>query len=295
MIDVFKDLQRLSWRGIEVPVSARSVSFTHDDVRHKFQFRDNEIIEATGAQNLTFSYTIPFRQGIAKGPYKDLFIKTLADFYLACRDRSTAELVDPVLGSFNAKCTSFNDDTDVTKRDGDDVRVEFVHAPGLDEIEGIFGGILDLQGVATDAGALERELAKQAWEQDDPGAGLVNPLQAINGLARQVQRQGNKMSAALDEIASQCEAIETTLQQLEDPRNFGAEDSSRKLRDASIRLKERAEDPSRTIRTVTQSHGTSLARIAADAGMTIEELLDLNPELARKPFIPPFTKVRLYA
>lgn len=294
MTDVFKELDRFSWRGITLPLSARSVSFQHDDVRHRFQFKDGEWIEATGAKNWTFSYTIPFREDIATGPYKNLFTKTLAEFTLACRDRTPGELTDPVLGRFRARCVSFSDSSDVNKRDGDDVQVEFVHAPELDDIELIDGGVVNVSGLQSDAAELDAEVEKVDWQQEEPPQPLVNPISAISGIGRQVEQQGNKYSAALDDTASRAEELDNTIDRLENPQVWPLKRSARRTRDSAILLKERSKDPQRKVVQVVQRYASTISEVAAQLGMTVQELLQINPLLARSPQIQAGTPVNAY-
>lgn len=163
MTDVYKQLPRLSWRGIVVPVASRSATFSHDNVSHKFVYRDNELVEALGARNWTFSYTIPMREDIVRGPYLNLFTRTMPEFILACRDRTPGDLEDPVLGVFRARCTSLAGTSDVTRRDGDDLQVEFIHAPEIDDIDLLSGGAQDVRGAAEDARSLDDAVAAVDW------------------------------------------------------------------------------------------------------------------------------------
>jgi hypothetical protein len=295
-IDVFKNLPRLSWRGIELPIMTRTASFQHENVQHKFAFRDNALVEQLGAQNWTFSYTIPFRQGIAKGPYVDLFLRTFTDFVFACRDRSPGELTDPVLGAFRAQCTSLTDESDPNKRDGDDVRVEFVHAPEIDDVEMLAGGVQSLSGLANDSGALDADFERvDIPPEQEPPEPTVNPISAITGVLRQLQFQGNKVSATLDDTAFRAEQLEAAAAALEDPgQSFPIKRSSRRVRDSAIQLKKRSQDPARTIITVHARYSATLSATAANLGMTLADLLRLNPRLARQPTVPAGTPINRY-
>lgn len=297
MTDVLSKLPRFSWRGQELPLTSRTVRFSHDDTDHTFQYRDGEIIERQGVKNWTFSYTIPFRQDIAKGPYRNLFSEQLLSFIFACRDKSPDTLRDPVIGSFRAVCSTYEEETDVQKRDGTDVRVEFRHAPLLDdvELEIIQGGLSGLTAVASQAGALDADVTTVLWppQVQAPG-GTANPLLAVAGFARQIENQGNKLSAALDATAYQAEQVEEATARLEDPHTFQLIRSSRRVQVAALRLKDRIQDPTRNIVRVTLAYQKSISRIAADAGMTVQQLLQLNPTIAGRPIVPANTVIGIY-
>lgn len=297
MTDVLSALPRFTWRGQTLPITSRTVRFSHDDTDHTFQYRDGEIIERNGVKNWTLNYTIPFRQDIAKGPYTNLFTVELLAFIFACRDKTPDTLRDPVIGSLRAVCSTYEEETDVLKRDGTDVRVEFKHSPLLEDVqlETIQGGISGLSNVGSQAGVLDADVARVLWPPQVPSPEpSTDPLSAISGFGRQIINQGNKLSAALDNVAYKAEQIETTAALLEDPHTFQMARSSRRLQTAALKLKDRIQNPERRILRVTLAYSKSLSRIAADSAMTVEDLLKLNPTIAGRPLVPAGTVVGIY-
>lgn len=295
MTDALVALPRLSWRGIEVPITGnRTATFAHDDVRHKLSFRDNKIVESLGASNWSFSYTIPMRQDIARGPYRNLYTEVLPRFILACRDRTPGDLVDPELGLFLCKPTEFTSTLDVTKRDGTDIQVEFVLAPPFEEPDFEILGTLSVDAIATQAGLLDGEVATVDWEQEEPPEPSLDPLTAIDSVGRQIEFAANRVSNKLDDTAFRLEKLEDTIDRLENPQNWPLRRSSRRLREATIRAKQRGDDPLRRIITVTQRYNATVGAVARDADMTVDELLALNPGLAGSPLVPQGSQVRLH-
>ena len=298
MTDVLSKLPRFSWRGQELPLLSRSVRFSHDDTDHTFQYRDGDIIERKGVKNWTFNYTIPFRQDIAKGPYKDLFTVGLLEFIFACRDKSADTLRDPVLGSMRCVCSTYEEETDAQKRDGTDVRVEFKSSPLLDdvELEIIQGGLSGLQAVSSQAGALDADVSRVLWPPQVPSPEpSIDPLSAISGFGRQIEGQGNKVAFALDNIAYKAEQVEESAARLEDPHTFQLIRSSRRTQAASLKLKDRALNPERRMLRVTLKYAKSLSTIAADNAMTLEQLLKANPTIAGRPIAPQGTVIQVFA
>ena len=297
MTDALSKLPRFSWRGQELPLISRSVRFSHEDTDHTFQYRDGDIIERKGVKNWTFSYTIPFRQDIAKGAYKNLFSVELLSFIFACRDKTADDLVDPVLGRFRAVCSTYEEDSDVQKRDGTDVRVEFKHSPLLDDIqlETIQGGLSGLTGLASQAGALDADLKLAPWTPQVPSPEpSIDPLSAISGFGRQIENSGNKISAALDSVAYKAEQIEATNARLQDPRTFQIGRSSRRVQAAALKAKDQIRNPDRSIVQLTISYSKSISMIARDAHMTVAQLLVLNPTIAGRPLVKPGTRISTY-
>lgn len=285
----------MSWRGIVVPVLTRSSGFAHDGVQHKFQYRDGEFIERTGAQNPTWTYTIPFRQDIAAGPYSNLFTEVFLRFVEACLDRSPGVLIDPIWGEQRCVVTSLNEDSDNNKRDGTDVRVEFTRAPEIDETaQAINGGVSSLQGVATEAGILDQEITTVPWEQEDSPGATSDPFSLVSGTLSQIERNGHKISAALDDVAYRAEKVEAAANRLEDPKTFQIVRSSRRVQAAAKRAKDRVDNADRTVFRVLVRYTKTTSQIAAENGMTLQELLALNPGLARSPRVAPGTKINVY-
>lgn len=293
MTDVFILAPHFSWRGHEYPVLQRSVDFAHETVQHKFQYRDNEIIEQLGAHNLTFRYTLALREDIAKGPYRNLFTVGLAQLIRDCRNRDPGELVDPVYGTFQCVPTSFGDESDVNKRDGVDVKVEFRYAPTIDDDDAQVTAATT-QSVKTDAGALDQDIALADWHQEPSPEPTTDSLSAIAGVVGQIDAQANRVSAALDDVAFRCEKVEDLVDKVADPNNYPIRRSARRVREAVLRAKRQATDPQKNVFTVTTAYAQTLTGLAANLGMTVVDLLKVNPALALSPLVPSGTIVRAH-
>lgn len=290
MTDVLKRLPRFTWRGITVPLTSCKGSFEQDDVIHKFEFRDKELLESQGVKNWRFSYTIPFREDLVKGPYKNLFLRVLADFVLACRDRTPGLLYDPVLGSFRAKVANFSLETDVNKRDGSDVSVDFIEAPEIGEIDGFVAVHDQLDKV--DARTIDDAVKRVDWKQLTPPDATVDVLDAIDGLGRQLEASGNRYAAALDSYTFKLQKIETTLDRLADPNTWQLRQAVRRARaDALVQSLTGNPDGKGKLRRKTVNGGP-IASVAQGVGMTVQGFLALNQELCRLPLVPQGTEVR---
>lgn len=294
MTDVLKLLPPLEWRGVQYPVTSRRVSFRHEGVEHTIQYRDFEFQEQLGVQGLTFAYTIPTREDIAKGPYKQLFVQGLPRLFRDIMNREAGELLDPELGFFRCTPAAFDETTDVQKRDGSDVAVEFRYAPLLTDEDPEIQTNLEasIQGLETDAGQLDKAVAKADWGQEPSPEPTTDPLSAANGVLAQGLAQVDKFSAKLDDAAAKLEALEKTCDRAENPQNWPIRASARRSREAVLRLKKRlSEDPIVKIKQITVKTRKLVAGVAKEVGMTVEGLLQLNPALARLPFVPAGTVV----
>lgn len=293
MADYLSLLPPLLWRGLNYPVSARSVSFTHDGVRHKFQYRDGEMVEQTGAQALTFSYTIPMRDGIARGPYRDLVTKGLPLLFADCQNRARGPLQDPFYGTFDCVPTSYRDDTDVNKRDGTDIQVEFVRTLETGEADTL-PDFPTVSGLISEAGALDKELSKTSFKQEASADGSNDILTQLTGIGAQIQQQGQGVSARLQGLADKMKRLDEQIDSTEDPSKWGLQQSARNVREAALRLKAKGDNPGQRILTVTKNSARTITEVCADSLMSLPDFLRLNPDLVRSPLIPPGTPIRVF-
>jgi len=280
---------------------ARRVSFEHEHVRHKYVFRDNELVEALGHKNWTFEYTIPFREDINKGDFRQLYVSDFPDFLRACRDRSEGELVDPILGTFNARCAQVDIETDVNKRDGEDVRVVFIHSPAAEdtnELEGVLGGV---QGAVSHGRQLDEEVANITNAQlaalgltTTPDTG-VNLLDAISGVGQQIISQTNRLAARFDQVAFKVNKIVDTVDKLNElvsnPQASPVTRSARRLADSVHRLNNAVLAPGKKLITFTVRQDTPIGTLASQFGMSAQAFLALNPTVPM-PNVPAGTKIR---
>lgn len=295
-MDVLKLLPPPSWRGVKYPCSERKVGFRNEGAIHTIQYRDGDFVEMTGAHGLTFAYTFPMRESIAKGPYKKLFEVGLPQLFRDALNREAGDLFDPIYGLFRCVPQVFDDTTDVTKRCGTDVRVEFLYSPEFTEEDPALRDLSGVAGISTEAGALDEAVARANWAQEPTPEPTVDALQAIDGVMSQGLAQIGKASASLDDLAFKLEKIEATCEKVEDPANWGIRDSARRLREATIRTNRRlTESPGQKLRRVTVRSVRLLGDLAREVGMTLEELIKLNPTLVRLPYVPAGTLVTVRA
>jgi len=290
--DVLSPLPISSWRGIEFPVTDRTVTFAHDTVDQKIQFRNGFPVDITGAQSMRFRYTVPLDEGIVRGPFKNLFTATLKKFFDAVYDKTPGVLVDPVYGVFTCKPVLFDEKLRAQIRSGTVVDVEFVqHVEVTDETE---LELATLKSAESQAGALDREVASAPWPEDEEFEPSVDPLAQIAGYGRQLEFIGNRFVALLDKVAYRTERIEAAAEALESPDRAGIIRAARRTRLATLKLKSRGTNPGKTIRRLRKNADMTLSAIAAEVGMTLDDLLKINPMLATKSVVEAGTPVNYW-
>lgn len=288
MTDVFVDLKDPIWRGFEFPITERTVSFVQGTAKHRIQYKDGQPLESIGTENRIWKYSIPMREAVRK----NLFAVT-GPFMEACRDRSDGTLLDPIHGFVNAKCINYDEVLTAARRDGVDVSVQFEESPLPDEREEE-DKTETPQAVRTGANELDSEVELIDFEQYETPEPTVNPLDAISGVGAQVNRQGNRVAAAMEDTAFRMRKVEDQLNLLKDPNNEPVRRSARRLRLQSTDLARNASDVRGTVKSIVTKYGKSAFAIAKELGITIDEFRRLNPLLAGDPNVPPGSTVKYY-
>lgn len=294
MPDVFKQLRRFSWRGIELPLIGRRVEKAHEQVNHPLLYQDGELVESTGAKNWTFSYTIAFRENLFKGPYKNLYTRTLIDEFIpAYNDRSPGRLVDPHRGEFRCKPLTYVSDTDIDRRDGEDIQVAFTEAPEQDTAEETAGELSSIEALDERAAFLDAQSRAAFIEADEPPPEpLVNPLDAITGIGAQLQVASERIAASADAYAFKAEKLEKQIATLSRPQDAPIIRSLRRLRRSAGALKSRVINPAQIPIEVTVARDIGMTTLSAIYNMSLVDIQRLNPTL--RAFVKAGTVVKVY-
>lgn len=310
MTDILKQLQRPSWREIEFPISAREYGFQQDQAKHRYVFKDNQLIESLGRENPTWRYTIPFREDITIGGWEHLFVDVYPDFLAACQDRSRGVLTDPVHGSRPAKCVSLREIMDVGgRRDGLDVEVEFIYAPSETDFENNLGAFIrTLQGYASYARRFDNELAAAVGTARDsagndrnlqdlqPPPPTVSPLDAVSAVGGQALLVQGKVDAALADSAFRLEKSVATIDRINNPSLASTRTQARRLQGAALDLEDRVDvTGTKPLRKITTSANITVAALAGKLVVPLELLLKWNPFLSRSPLVKANTEIRVSA
>ncbi|MGB1015579.1 MAG: DNA circularization N-terminal domain-containing protein [Nannocystaceae bacterium] len=266
--DVFSKLPKATWRGITVPLASKSASFQQGQSRHRYVFKDGELVESLGAENWQFTWQIPFRQGINRRPYLNLFTEVYPRFLDAVRDREPGVLFDPVLGEFRCKVVSFEETTDVNRRDGVDVSVTFVEAPEPNVVVLPGDDLTLIDGVGQDVAALDQAIPVIfSSYQIPPPEPNINPLDAAGSLFDQVALTGNKLVATAAKYESQLAKFEDSLRSLDDVKLAPVIRSVQRTRARTARIA--VTPPQPIIKSNPQAKKT-VEKLIADLGIAAE-------------------------
>jgi prophage DNA circulation protein len=295
--DILKQLRPASFRGIGFPAAGtRDFGFAQEQAQHRFVFRDEQLIESLGRQNPTFRFSIPFREDIALGPWKNLFTEVYPRFLAACQDRTAGILVDPIHGNVRVKCVSFSESLDATRRDGVDVAVDFVFAPeSTDDVASQFQQVATtlegaaVQAVRFDQAALNLSPETRAqladFQRESPTA-RTDIFTAIRSVSDQVNQNRNRVSAQLQDAAYKMERTRESLDQARNPEVAPLRRDVARLELAARNLDESARRPPRPFRPVVAAEPIGRMAFATRYQVSVDDLIEFNPALANIFVIP---------
>lgn len=293
MTDILRQLIPAGFREVEFPVSAREYGFAHEHAKHHFIFRDNELVESLGRQSPTYRYTIPFREDIVIGPWRNLFTVVYPQFLEACQDGDAGVLEDPVHGAVQVKCASLREVLDVNRRDGIDVEAEFVIAPELEDIQGdLTTQIRTLQGAKDQAGLFDREATKVDWEQEPSPEPTNDIFDTISSVGDQISVAGSKVTGKLADLSLRMQKATDSIDRLKNPELAPMRYQARRVQLAAYDLQDKLHEPPNTVAVYEAAADISLIALAGLVRMTVKDFLELNPTLASKRIVPRGTRVR---
>lgn len=295
MTDILRQLSPAAWRAIEFPITGRDYGFSQQQARHKFIFRNNEIVESLGHESPTYRYTIPFREDIAVGPYAHLFVEVYPRFLAACQDDTAGVLDDPFHGPVQCKCVSLREVVSVERKDGIDVEAEFIVAPDPEDVlEDLGAHIATLQGAGDVAGLFDAQVPLVDWKQEPPPEPTHDIFDTISSIGDQLSVAGSKVTATLANVAFKMEKATASIDKLKNPNLAPLRQQARRLQLAALNLHDEATTPPRPTELFKTTAEIGVIALAGLCRMTLADFLRLNPGLPRTGRVPPRTSVKKY-
>jgi hypothetical protein len=287
--DELSALQPASFRGFRFPVTSRTHTEGTDKIVTSIVYRNGVYVQILARAGREFTYQVPMRSGINTSGYKRLFAQ-VPEFFETYRNTEPGELVDPVFGPILAAPGSWTDELTAMLRDGVDVSISFTeHVP--------IGEVVDskpptLQSIELDNVALDAIVTATPWTlQTTPETEGTDPLSAAAGLMNQVSYTKDTLNAHILAVGSKAGRVERAAEKLGiagDPARMAA----RKLR---LDCERTANAPPRekfgTVVQIVQEAPQTISQLAMASGMTVEELLRSDANMARNIISPPRRRV----
>lgn len=288
--DIFVNLPGITWRGIPLPVSAIRNQFTQDHVEHKFFGNDVVHVEATGRNPLTFTVHMPFNNGVEPGPsdgwagqtlFPDLFRKVVK----ACFDRSSGEFNHPDFGPITCKARDVSWDYMATKRDGVELVVRFYESSGDDrDIADLLAAQAPMANAFANAKKLDDEI-----DAAGPLPELSNDTKSFSDMMIELDNGTGGVGPINSKLGNTNDALE----RLDDVGFWPLRSALEDMRAAVIDLGPSAGQSGRgSVRIHTVTFGTSIPGLAMRLGISSDDVIRMNPKLARHPYVAEGTNVR---
>jgi hypothetical protein len=185
----------------------------------------------------------------------------------------------------------------VNKRDGVEVEVEFIRSPAEGDIlEDPGATVRTLENAQSVAGAFDRAITKIQFNDQPPPKPTISPLDAVSAVTTQVSVAQQKVAAAFGDAAFRVEKASASIDKLKDPNNQPILQQAARLRDALLGFEDRT-DPTgvRPLRRVTTASDLTVSALTRKLGMKLDDLVRLNPWLARSPLVPSGTQIRVFS
>jgi prophage DNA circulation protein len=317
MVDILKDLQECSFRGIPFPIQMIKESGSQDLVVHKKADRDGAFVEATGLNPFQYQIRAVFINGIARGPketWDDLFPNTFLKVRDAYRDRSNGLLNHPLYGQILVKPVNFENTIEADSRNGVYLDLAFTESSEISTLQPSSSAVSLAKQSARDLDQMFAQLnppPETFFPEGDYNSleDFVNDITSVVDQAQLVQQQvlgkiaqvGDKLNKISSRIDTAAQVISTDpITQIQTdlgPLGNGISNitqSSRTLNLALFEISQKALSQNKGVQVYTVPSNTTIVSIALALRNKASELISLNPSLAGRLFINREEKLKYY-
>jgi DNA circularisation protein N-terminus len=296
-LDVMAKMDLASFRDVEFHVIGMSFAFDQDQVQHKYPDRDAGFIEATGRNPASYSFTAPFRNGIAGSSL--LYPVKWRLMAAAMADRSLGVLYHPELGKVNVKPKSQRTDWDPNRRDGVDMALEFVEASSTeDELSDLLGGSSPLGACVAAARDLEGavgDISPVPTYPDSLSPSPLDVLKKLSGAIAQFKLGIGNLGALVDSYLDGVQQLRGEIESLGNPTSYKALGALDRLFSALLSVQTEAGKKGKPITQAYVANDSNVASVSAAFGMKVDEFVALNPSAARGTQVLKGTQILVYA
>lgn len=285
--DLFKRLPPFKFGDMSFPISEMKLSLTHAIAEHKYWATDGANLEATGREALVIEAKIPFRNTIAAGPtekwtHTPLYPLGLRHFLELAADRKTKPLQHPELGLFQAKLKTCHVMWSGAKQDGVDADVTFFEHTEADvelysppAADGVVA-MVDLDNAMSNA-----ELKKLAPKLPHYPPDFASTMRGIQALADSVTLLEKRVEGKIENLAYRVNNIADAMESARNALTWPVDRACMRAADSLIRLKKELGATGRVLVVYVAPVTATLASFCPATGTSVDELLKLNPHLAR--------------
>lgn len=325
--DVLSQLRGCSWTVDQVtvsfPVTEMKMSFSHDQKQHKFWRVDGARVENNGRNPLMFKSRIPFTNHISPGKNEsfvlgDLYPNAFRAFVNTTSPGTTGTLIHPEFGPVQCKV---NGEIDISwgpsSRDGAIVDVTWIETKDDDSASALIN-VSPVQGVQNSSADLDRQLAQTVLPEDPTFTpSFEDQMNAIAGIADQISLQSQRTVGKIDEISYRLNKITTAIDNVSVPPRTSVKSiinpdpaaankalsvlywpiraTVNTMQNSLGDLKQKILESGKDIVLYRVPKTSTLALVSITTKAKLLDLMNLNPDLVRLPYVETGTTVRYYS
>lgn len=325
MADILSQLSAFSWTNggqrVEFPVSEMTMGFSHDMMEHKFWGLDGAEVEATGRNPLVFTAKCLFTNHLSPGKnehFSVLYPSEFRKFILLTSDRATGTLNHPEFGPISCKTQNVHVDWRAGLRDGCAVDATWVETLDQNSLSQVNANISPVNQVETYAGDLDRELSSTLFPSTPAfKPDFVDSITSILSVTDQVSIQSARIVGKIDNIGYRLQQINDSVSRAVTPPrtsitsivNPNPSQTNRalttmywpirqtinQLQSNLVAFKQQLLESGKPIVFYRVPSITTLAGVTVETGASIADIMNLNPDLMFRAYLPTGTLVRYYS
>lgn len=276
------------------PAIELEFGFSRNVAEHQFIFRDEALLQNLGRKNRTWKFSIPFRENLVFASYRYLYTEQFPIFFAACQSSEAGILTTPDLGDVRVLCASFSYKYMPDKRDGCDVDVTFVSAP-VDTDAPLTVQVPSDDALASQGDALDSQVSKANFGTETKPPSFGDPFKAVSSVFDQISHARDKNFSKIDKEIESINSMQDSLDRVSDPKNWSLSRQAADYKATLVRAKQQTESQGQRLKEIVIGRDSPINAVASSLGVTMQQLLTLNPMLAAFPFIPSGTTVRYQA
>lgn len=317
---LFAQLLEYQWKGVSFPTTSFMLTLRHDLAQHRYGDRDGANIESTGRAPLQFDASIPFLNGAVPGrgeTWGILYPTQYRKFIEVASVGSTGVLQHPEFGEVPCKLEGCRTVWSAERRDG--VVVECTWLETIQDNDRSFA--LEPSPVgeallsATDLDGQIQQITPAFPTQPQFQPSFAQTLRSITAVSDQIgllaQRQAGQIGAVQYRLNVLQQSIDnivpqqpTTVKQTLFPDqtlkaraclNWPMRGTIEQMRAAVSDLRQVLGATGRPVLLYVVPIDMTLAAIAQNTKNDVRDIIKLNPQACRAPYVRALSTVRAYA
>lgn len=291
-----------SFRGIQFPITNMSINVSHDMAEHRYYGLSAANVEMTGLNPLTIDAEIPLVNGIAPGKnerWGKLFPDVFQQLLSAFMDKTTGYLDTPFAAGLSVKPVSFDYKHDAQVRDGVMATVRWIETIDVDVPTNV--SLADINLVRLAAINLDAERVPGDRLIDDPSRSISfeQLVNEIAGIADTATSKFEMISNKPDAILYRLGKVKDSIERAGNAGTWAVREAVERVEDAINELNRLpAEAEALVLGKPTMRfrvpYKMTLSQVALLSTNSVDELLRLNPRLAKSPRILEGTVIRVF-